>query len=451
MSSRRRLPIVLRHLQRLSLVAGMIGFLLIAAVTPTPSQQKAPGSSSSWFHARMPSVPPTPLPQLVREAEQNNPRILAARRAWQAAEQVPSQVSTLPDPRFTVQQFSVGSPRPFAGFSSSDFAYIGFGVSQNLPFPGKLRLRGEAARRQAAAYGEQMRAIRRAVVEKLEEDYYKLAYYAKTLGILRRDGKLLAQIEKIAEARYRVGEGNQADVLKAQLERTQLLRMIVHHHKRMGQLEAEIKQLLNRPPESPDIAPEPLKETTLPFTTGQLLARIRAGNPTIALDQDLVRRQSLNVELARKDFYPDFNLQYMWQHTGAPFPDYYMVTFGVKLPIHRTRRQQAELAEAAEELRRSQRDYEAATQQAYSEVEQRYLAADAAAKTITIYRQGLIPQAQASFEAGLAAYQTGQEDFQSLLSSFLEVLNLNLEYWQTMAHHEIAIAKIEQLTGIKLP
>ena len=107
--------------------------------------------------------------------------------------------------------------------------------------------------------------------------------------------------------------------------------------------------------------------------------------------------------------------------------------------------------EAAEELRRSQRDYEAATQQAYSEVEQRYLAADAAAKTITIYRQGLIPQAQASFEAGLAAYQTGQEDFQSLLSSFLEVLNLNLEYWQTMAHHEIAIAKIEQLTGIKLP
>src|SRR5216683_7749974 len=92
---------------------------------------------------------PTPLSALLDEATRNNPDILAARRGWQAATQVASQVSTPPDPQVTVQHLSVGSPRPFAGYSNSDFAYIGLGVSQDLPYPGKLRLRGEIAKKDA--------------------------------------------------------------------------------------------------------------------------------------------------------------------------------------------------------------------------------------------------------------------------------------------------------------
>ena len=91
----------------------------LSAVAPTePAQQQQQNQASI----------PTPLAKLIEEAEHNNPQILAARYAWRAATQVPSQVSTLPDPQITVQQFAVGSPRPFAGFSNSDFAYIGFGV-----------------------------------------------------------------------------------------------------------------------------------------------------------------------------------------------------------------------------------------------------------------------------------------------------------------------------------
>jgi cobalt-zinc-cadmium efflux system outer membrane protein len=84
----------------------------------------------------------TPLSELLAEAEKNNPQIAAARNGFEAAKQVPTQVSTLPDPQFTVQHFSVGSPRPFAGYTNSEFAYIGLGVSQDIPYPGKLRLKG---------------------------------------------------------------------------------------------------------------------------------------------------------------------------------------------------------------------------------------------------------------------------------------------------------------------
>ena len=71
----------------------------------------------------------TPLADLLQEAEKSNPQIEAARQGWQAAKQVPTQVSTLPDPQFTLQHMSVGSPRPFAGYTDSDFAHIGLGVT----------------------------------------------------------------------------------------------------------------------------------------------------------------------------------------------------------------------------------------------------------------------------------------------------------------------------------
>src|SRR6185437_2319954 len=85
----------------------------------------------------------TPLQQLLAEAESNNADVSAAEHEWRAAKQVRPQVTTLPDPTFTYQQFSVGSPKPFAGYTNSDFSYVGIGASQELPYPGKLRLRGE--------------------------------------------------------------------------------------------------------------------------------------------------------------------------------------------------------------------------------------------------------------------------------------------------------------------
>src|SRR6266852_3018338 len=144
-----------------------------------------------------------PLARLVQEAEKNNPQILAAGHAWRAATQVPSQASTLPDPQVTVQHLAVGSPRPFAGFSNSEFAYIGFGISQDIPYPGKLKLKGEAAQQDAAVSREKLEAVRRSVLQQVKETYFQIAYVRQTLEVLDRNGKLLDQIERIAEGRYR--------------------------------------------------------------------------------------------------------------------------------------------------------------------------------------------------------------------------------------------------------
>jgi outer membrane protein TolC len=390
------------------------------------------------------------LTELLDEAAHNNPDIAAAMRGWRAAAQVPSQVSTMPDPQVTVQQVAVGSPRPFAGFSNSDFAYVGFGISQDLPYPGKLSLRAEAAERDAAFSREKYEAAKRTVFEQVKATYFQLAYIQKTLGVLERDQTVLDQIEKIAEAHYRLGQGNQQDVLKAQLEKTKILNELAHHHELMGSLQAQMSKLLNRPPGAADIEADDLTETPLTWTSEDLLAKVRTENPDVTGGREMVRKQSLQVELARKDRYPDFNVQYQWEHTAGQFRDYYMLTFSARLPIYRKRKLDPEMAQAVEELDQSRREYESRVQQAYFEVRDQYISAETASQMLKIYREGLIPQAMATLRAGLSAYEAGNENFQSLLSSFLDVLNFDEEYWKALADHETALARIEQLTGVAI-
>lgn len=391
------------------------------------------------------------LQDLLTEAEQNNPQIQAARQGWQAAKQVPSQVSTLPDPQFTVQQVNVGSPRPFAGYTNSEFAYFGLGISQDIPYPGKLQLRGEIAKRDADVVQQQYETVRRSVLAAIKSAYFRLAYLSKTLGILESDGQLLEQVEKAADARYRSGMGNQHDLLQAQLERTKLLREITMHHLEVAKSQAQIKQLLNRPQSSPDLETADLAVTPLHYTFEELLSDTKAQNPEISSAEKMIARQSLQVDLAHKDFFPDFNIQYMWQRTDpVQFRAYYMLSFSARVPIYRGRKQRPELAQAEADLRRSRSDAESQTQQVAFELRTEYETAQKTAELLKIYNEGLLPQARAEFEAGVAAYQNNRQDFQGLLSSFLDVLHLDEEYWQSVAERETALARLEQLTGLSL-
>jgi cobalt-zinc-cadmium efflux system outer membrane protein len=401
-----------------------------------------------WVIVAHAAEPVTPLSALLDEAAERNPDILAARRGWQAATQVPSQLSTIPDPQITVQHVSVGNPRPFAGFSNSDFAYIGLGVSQDLPFPGKLKLKGEAAERDAAVAREKFESAKRTILQQVKESYFQIAYIQQTLGVLERNDRLLEQIEKIADARYRVGQGSQQDVLKAQLERTRLQREFVHHHEIIQTQQALLRKLLNRTADSPDITAEGMVETPMSFTIDDLLAKVRTQNPEVAGQQEMINRQSLHVEMARKDRYPDFSVQYMWQHTADQFRDYYMISVSARIPIYRRRKLNPEMTQAVEELHQSRRQYESQVQSAFFEVRNQYIAAETASQMLRIYREGLIPQALSTYQSGLASYQTGRLDFESLLSGFMDVLNFDEEYWKALLEHETALAKIEQITGV---
>ena len=409
-------------------------------------QELAPQGSSGMQHD---GGNPTPLSVLIEEAKRNDPAIRVAESAAKAATFAAPQMSTLPDPQFTIQQFSVGSPRPFAGYTNSDFAYIGLGASQQFPYPGKLKLRGAVADRDADTAKAHVEVVLQDEIEMLKTTYIHLAYLQQTLGILQQNAALLQQIEEQAAAHYATGQGNQRDVLKAQLEQTKILHEISMHHQLVGEDQAVLKRILRRSQDSADIVPEVLAATFLRYTASEVLEKVREQNPNVHADAAMIQRNQTAVELAQKDFRPDFEVSYMYENTDRKFRDYYMLSLSVNFPRRKPRR--AALAQAQVNVERAQQEQDSELQTVLAEVQKQYVTVKTSEEQLLIYRDGLVPQAQATIQAGLAAYESNRADFESLFSSYIDVLNLDLEYQQTLLDHETALTHIERLAGVTLP
>jgi outer membrane protein TolC len=221
------------------------------------------------------------------------------------------------------------------------------------------------------------------------------------------------------------------------------------HHQLVGEDQAALKRILRRSQDSPDITPEVLSATFLRYTASELLDKVRGQNPNVQEDTAMIQRSQTAVELAQKEFRPDFEVSYMYENTDRKFRDYYMLSLSVNFPRRKPRR--AALAQAQVNVERAQQEQDAQVQAVLAQVQKQYVTIKASEEQLLIYRDGLIPQAQATIQAGLTAYESSRTDFESLFSSYVDVLNLNLEYQQTLLDHETALAHIERLSGVTLP
>src|SRR5262249_5162343 len=131
------------------------------------------------------------LPILVREAMENNPDIRAAQQRWMAAKAVIPQVRTLPDPMVNLGYMYDGDMREWL-----------YGVSQELPFPGKLRLRGEVATREAERMEQEYLAVPLRVIARLKEAFYDLAFVHTSIEIVEKNKHILVDFTKTAESRH---------------------------------------------------------------------------------------------------------------------------------------------------------------------------------------------------------------------------------------------------------
>lgn len=393
-------------------------------------------------------APPTPLTALVVEAESSNTQISAAEHAARAARQVAPQKMALPDPKLTLQQFSVGSPRPFAGYTNSNFAYIGIGGSQELPYPGKLRLRGELAEREADTEQTRVQVWKANVDDNVKTAYLQLAYLQQALGILKENRAVLDQLIRDVTIHYEVGQGMQQDVLQAQIQRTRIVRELTLRHQEMGRLQASLKGLLHRDQASVDIVPEPLTESAVGLSSAQLLELVRLHNPQSQVDAAAVHTQDAQLASAKREGKPDFDLSYMYQNTDRKYRDYYMLTFDVRFP--RKKRVEAEIAAAAEKLAQSKQTLDAGLQQQLAEAQGQYVLVTSDGELLKEYREGLVPQSQAAYRATLSAYAANKEQLTRVLTSLTDLLSLQLEVAKTVADRETALAHLETLTGASL-
>jgi cobalt-zinc-cadmium efflux system outer membrane protein len=387
------------------------------------------------------------LQSLITEARQSNAAIKASDMAVATAGYGPKQASALPDTEVMLQHFSVGSPRPFAGYSNSDFAYIGFGASQEIPNPGKRGLRANVAQHEVAISGAEKNVVTWDVITRLKLAYFQLASSQQVGAILERNEQTAEQIAQAAEARYRVGQGTQGEFLRAQLQRTRLLNEISMQRRESSQAEAVLKALLNRPAASRDVVAEPLRLRQLP-AADTLIHTLSEKNPELQVNSERISQGHAEVELTQHEKKPDFAVQYIWQHTASEFRDYYMATFSIKLP-NRSRVRAME-GEAQAKVAQAESEKQARLRQMESDLGEQIAIAQASEQQLKVYDDGLIPQSEAALNAGLAGFRAGKQEYQGLLASFADTLQLAIERERTLVEHESALARIENLIGEEL-
>jgi len=395
------------------------------------------------------SPPPanSQLDALVAEAMADSPLVVAARARWRAASKMPVQAATLPDPEVTLQEFTVGGPKPAEGYETSDFYYTGVGAEQEIPGPGKLRLAAAAASHQAESAHHQYLARQREVAERVRETYFNLFYGAKALAVFEASHADLVRIAEIAEAQYRLGIGRQQDVYRAQFQATELLKEIAAAREEIAAGQAALKALLGRDPDSGDIQIGEVTPSAMKASAPTIAAAAAGGSEELKAAQATEARDAAALELAHRGYWPDFRVGYMYQKTGPGFRDYFMLTFGAKVPLYFWRKQTPAIEQAAAEHEAAVTEVRAARLEALAQARAQLLALRTAERMLTIYREGLIPQAETAEAAALSDYRAGRVDFQTLLGAALDLLSARQSYWRTLADHEIAAARLHQIIG----
>ncbi len=386
------------------------------------------------------------LEQLVSELLAENPEIQAARKRYEAAETRPGQENALPDPKIEAGWASAGAPIPGFGLGTDSTANIGFEISQEIPFPGKRSLRSGMAAKEAESEGQTFRSTELTQVARLKSAFHELRFVYDAIDVLRRNQNLLQRLAKVAEVRYSAGEGNQQDLVRSQLEVNLLDGRVIQLEQRRSSLEAEINRLLNRPEGRPFGRPEAVENVPPLLPLENLQQQALARSPMLRSQRAMIDSRQLGVEMARKEYYPDFEVLGGYFNQGS-MKDMWEFRVQVNIPIYFWKKQRLGLEEAGLRLTEYQRTYRAQQQDLGFRVRDRYLAAQAAQRLMDLYSKTITPQSTLALESSLASYESGKIEFFSVLSNFTAILDSEFNFHEQRAEYLRALAEIDELTG----
>jgi cobalt-zinc-cadmium efflux system outer membrane protein len=389
------------------------------------------------------------LDGLLAEALGNNPEILAAQKRYEAARQRPSQASSLPDPMFSPGYTSNGNPLPGAQLGVSPTSSIGFMLSQEFPFPGKRKLRGDVALKEAEAEFQYYQGVQLKVLSQLKQAYFRLSYSYAARDVLERNRELLRKLLRITESRYSVGRAAQQDVFKTQTQLSILEIRLVDLQREHAAREAEINSLLNRAAGAPLGRPPDIQPQELGTTVEELYASAGRNAPMLLRDQKMIQRAEIAMNMARKEYYPDYTVSFGYFNQGS-MPAMYQARVDFNLPAWFWRKQRAGLTEQAQSLAGSRHTYEATNQSLHFRVKDDYLMATTSSQLMKLYGQTVVPQATLALESSLASYETGAVDFLSVLTNYIAVVEYEMNYYEEMQNFYLALSRLEEMTAMPL-
>jgi outer membrane protein, heavy metal efflux system len=414
--------------------------------------------AETWYapqpvYAQSPVAPeladPQPVETFVSYALAQNPDIHAARKQVEAAAMRVPQAASLQDPMLEVNPYLV--PMQMGEMEQ----VIQMGVSQQIPWFGKLRTRAEVAEQETERTRAELAAAELAVIEQVKTAYYELYYVQRAIRVTEADRELLRGLLEIAGARFRVGKVSQQDVLRAELEVLDLENQLVRLRQELDTAQARLARRLHLSPETPVRALDDLPAEQIPDDVHRLYEQAIAARPELHAQLADVMRQRRNVDLARLDYLPDVRLSGMWMGMVMPNngmngpPDTgnaFMLGVGMNLPVYR-QRLDAGVREAEARVVASARQYDSLRDQTQEEVKDLFAQIHSQQELLRLLREEIVPKADQTFEVSLRAYEVGEVAFLQLVDNWRQLLRFQISQHRLEAQLRQSLARLERVVG----
>lgn len=396
-----------------------------------------------------PDLSPLLLGDLYSQVQRINPRVAAARSLTRAAEARVPGASRPPDPQFQLGFMNYELPRltpmPVLGMTQLQ-------LMQMLPLGGKLSLAGRVASAQAAATAFRAEDVSWDLRSQTAMAFYDLYTTDRALSVARETVRLLRDIAATAESMYRVGQGRQTDVLRAQVEIARMVEDTLRMQAMRQSMTARLDALLDRAPSTDIGAPAlPAFPDSIP-TRAWLDSIARDTRPMIRAGLDVVRAADASAQLARKEIVPDLQVGVQYGQRGGEMGTERMgsLMLGASLPIFARSRQFQMRVEADAMKQMAQADVAAMRAETRGKIGEAYAALGRSRTLAKLYRTTVLPQAEATVASALSAYRVGSVDFMTLLDNRMTVNKYRQELYVLDADQGKAWADLEMLIGLAL-
>jgi outer membrane protein TolC len=409
----------------------IVGLLLIVGHVALPVHAQQNGA---MFH----------LADLLREARERNPEIRAAQKRWQAMQARIKPAGTLEDPQIGFQVMY--APYPLRNAFKNERAIT---ISQMLEFPGKLGLMSGMAGREADMSAADHELVTLKVLAEVKKTYFMLFHIDYDLEINRENRVLMKQFIEIANVKYATGMGLQPDIIKAQTEYSMMLNDSLMLAQERSSMAAMLNALLDRPRDSRvPVIHEHLDPRHFSVNLDSLVQVAYANRPELKNMQAMADMYQLSGRLARREYFPNFMLSYT--HRKMPEMQNWDAMVSFNIPLYFWRKEKLRVQEADANYQMADASLQSMRNMVRAEVESAFYKVEQAARSVRIFQNTIVPQAEQSLMASRAAYENNKVDFLMLLDSQRTLRDLKLAAHQALADFGTRLAELELAVGTQL-
>ncbi|MBS1190167.1 MAG: Outer rane efflux protein [Rhodocyclaceae bacterium] len=393
-------------------------------------------------------LPGASVESLLAYARERNPEYAAMRFEADAAGERVAPAGALPDPRLRTELMDItrsGEQNPT--LSPSRVGSTRYTLMQEIPWFGKRDLKREVAALEAEGARGRAAGTWAELSGRIKAAYAQYYYLHRNIVLTQEILDLLGRLEQIARARYAGGLAAQQDVVRAQVEqtnmRTELLAMETEHHHLLARLNA----LLARPAASPLAVPERLRPLPAParLDHAALEERVRSSSPQLFTEEARLKAAEKSRDLTYKNRYPDVTFGFVPNQFQNSVKQWDLM-LELNIPLQQgTRRAQERESEAMVSAAQARR--EATANQVLANLAENLAGIDTARRTERLAADSLLPQAQVTFQAALAGYETGKVDFTSLLDAQRQIRQARQNQIRAQAEAQARLGDIERILG----